>query len=318
MIDVLPTAPLEPCGARIQTLTVLADAFLAYCGARDLSPHTIRAFRFELDRWIGWMWKSCPQALHDPKEVDSKMLRAYVRSRAEDGLANASMQRLISILRSFFNYLIRTERIMESPASLLRCKRKPRRFPRWLETDQAKELVTHPQGSDFKAARARAILEVFYSTGVRVGELVAINDPDIRWESDTIRIRGKGRRERIVVLGMPAREALRVYLRARNVRFARRDPLNGTFVAFRSPGRRMTDVDVRRLVIRESEAVGQSYRITPHGFRHSFATHLLQAGANIREVQEMLGHKSIDTTAIYAHLGVKHLREVYQRAHPRA
>ena len=210
------------------------------------------------------------------------------------------------------------ERITESPASMLRRRCKPRRMPRWLEVGQAREVVTHPKGYDFKAVRAKAIMEAFYSTGMRISELVAVNDSHINWHTGIVKVDGKGKRQRLVVLGVPALEALKHYREARGVRFGNLPDGNGTFISYRAPGRRMTDVDVRRIVKRQTRDTAPECAITPHGFRHSFATHLLQAGANIREVQEMLGHTSINTTAIYAHVSVGRLREVYRKAHPRA
>lgn len=321
MADPLPLQPVIPLadgGERVETVTVLVEKFLLYCEMRNFSVHTMRAYRADLEALAGWLWRNLPDAVADIRLVDLRSLRGYLMSRAETGLGDAAVLRLIAALRSFFKYLLRTERILESPAHLLRRRSKPRRIPKWLEVDQAKQVVTSPKGNDFQTLRARAILETFWSTGARIGELVGMNDSHVDWTTGTVRVDGKGKRQRLVVLGIPAMAALKAYREARGVRFGRLPDTNGLFVAYRAPGRRMTDVDVRRLVKRESAEAAPECAITPHGFRHSFATHLLQAGANIREVQEMLGHTSVNTTAIYAHVSVARLREVYRQAHPRA
>lgn len=313
-----PTSPSPDCGERVETITVLVEKFLLYCEMRNFSAHTLRAYRADLEALTGWLWRNQPDALADIRMVDLRSLRGYLMWRAETGLGDASVLRLIAALRSFFRYLMRTERVMESPALLLRRRSKPRRIPKWLEVDQARQVVTSPQGHDFQALRARAILETFWSTGARISELVGMNDSHVDWEAGTIRVNGKGMRQRLVVLGIPAMTALKAYREARCVRFGRLPDANGLFVVYRAPGRRMSDVDVRRLVKRESAAAAPGCAITPHGFRHSFATHLLQAGANIREVQGLLGHTSVNTTAIYAHVSIRHLKEQYAKAHPRA
>jgi integrase/recombinase XerC len=205
--------------------------------------------------------------------------------------------------------------------ALLRGPRQRRALPHWLEPDEITALLAAPHGGDEAAVRDKALLETLYSTGMRVGELVAVNDADLDPAAGTCLIRGKGRKERLGLLGGPALAALAAYRLRRDAIHGGGAPDRGTFLSVRARhrgGRRLTDRDVRRILLRYLVACDLSRKITPHTLRHSFATHLVQAGADIRSVQELLGHASLSTTAIYTHLSLDALREVYRKAHPRA
>ena len=305
-----------------QPLTIRdhAERFLTYLvDVRQLSAHTLRAYRYELDELTRWIWANQPEVISNVRAIDTRLLRSFLLRRTGTEPSSAVVLRTISCLRSFCRYLMACDLLDENPARYLRRKRKARRLPTYLEEDQAVALMQAPEcDGSFKAVRDQAMLEVLYSTGVRVAELLSINDCDIDLNAGTIKVMGKGSRQRIVVLGIPAMDALRVYQLVRRQRFGDLSPDHATFISARRPGRRLDQIDIRRMVKRWCQKAGIVGRITPHSLRHTFATHLYAAGANIREVQVMLGHSSIDTTAIYTHVGIKHLVQAYKSAHPRA
>ncbi len=298
-----------------------AAAFAAHLrDARNASPHTLRAYARELATLVAWLAAEAPDVLA-PGQLTGGTLRAFVASRAAAGLAPASTARLVACLRAFCRFLAASGRIDGDPSALLRGPRARRRLPHWLEPDEIVRLLAAPSGDGEAARRDRAILETLYSTGMRVGELVAVNDPDVDLAAGTVRVRGKGRKERLALLGGPARAAFASYVELRDRIHGSGGTDHGTFrsvAAKRGGGRRLSDRDVRRILARHLLTAGLSGKTTPHTLRHSFATHLVQAGAGIREVQELLGHASISTTSIYTHLSLDALREVYRQAHPRA
>jgi len=224
--------------------------------------------------------------------------------------------RLVAAIRSFGRWLAVTGRLGASPAGLLRAPRRGRKLPRWLEPEEIAALLAAPQGDGFAAVRARAVLETLYSTGMRVGELCGLDEARLDLIGGVITVRGKGRKERLAPLGAPAIRALEAWRRLRDGGFGRSGRESPVFRGTR--GGRLDQREVRRLLGDAIAAAGLAGRTTPHTLRHSFATHLLRAGADIRSVQELLGHASLATTQIYTHLSIDDLREAYRRAHPRA
>ena len=294
-----------------EVLAEAIDAFLASLrDNRDASIHTLRAYTRELTEFAERHPRLALTAL------DHQAFRAHVAERAGTGLAPASVARLVASLRSFGTWLATTERLGANPAALLRAPRVRRKLPHWLETAELDTLLLAPQGPGERETRDRALLETLYSTGMRVGELVACNDPAIDLIGSVVRVRGKGRKERLAPLGTPAVRAIEDYRVLRDAAHGRGPHTRGTFLSLR--GKRLHDRDVRRILQHWLVISGLSTKTHPHTLRHSFATHLLQAGADIRAVQELLGHASLNTTQIYTHLTIDALREVYRRAHPRA
>ena len=251
------------------------------------------------------------------------------------GLSRASVNRKLSSMRSFFRFLIREETVEGNPFSLVKSARGSKRLPVFLDIDQVKKLLDAPksfwskqltnmQGAtdgrrecDFLAARDAAILEVIYSAGLRISEAVGINFEDIDFLSDEFKVRGKGGKERICLLGSYAINALREYLRLReSIGLASRRAKGPLFLNQR--GERLTTRTVERWFKSYLTEAGLPRDCTPHKLRHSFATHMLANGADLRMVQEMLGHASLSTTQIYTHVDIKHLMEVYEKAHPKA
>ena len=305
-----------------EPLAQAIDAFLAQLrDGRDASAHTVRAYARELAELQAWIAERAPEVT-TADQLGAVTLRAYIAERAGGALASASVARTVASLRSFGRFLAVTERVGASPAALLRAPRHGRTLPHWLETGEVERLLAAPEGEDERACRDRAILETLYSTGMRVGELVALDDRDLDLIGGVALARGKGKKQRLAPLGQPAVRALEAYVRRRDAAHGRGPAGRGAFLSIKDGkkggGKRLSDRDVRRILERHLIAAGLSTKTTPHTLRHSFATHLLTAGADIRAVQELLGHASLNTTQIYTHLSVEALRLVYQKAHPRA
>jgi integrase/recombinase XerC len=289
-----------------------AGAFLAWLrDARNASEHTLRAYTAELAGLCAGAAAAEPLS-----GLDGARLRERVAARAAGGGAPASVARTAACLRSFGRFLAVTDRLGANPAGLLRAPRVHRKLPHWLETAEVEALLSAPAGDGPGEVRDRALLEVLYSTGMRVGELCGSDDRHYDLLGGVVRVRGKGRKERLAPLGVPAVRALEAWMAARDARFGRGMPERGTFLGSR--GARLDQREVRRRLKRWIATAGLAARTSPHTLRHSFATHLVRAGADIRAVQELLGHASLDTTQIYTHLGIDELRETYRRAHPRA
>ena len=288
------------------------EAFLAQqADGRGVSVHTTRAYTRELANFSAAVGEQLPITA-----LEHLVFRTFVAERAAEGLAPSSIARLVACLRSFGKWLAVSERLQANPAAMLRAPRVGRPLPHYLETAEIDALLNAPQGDDEHAVRDRAVLETLYSTGMRVGELVGGNDPDYDLLGGVVRVRGKGRKERLAPLGRPAIRALEAYRKLRDAAHGRGAATRGTFLSVR--GKRLNDREVRRLLQKHLASAGLSSKTHPHTLRHSFATHLLHAGADIRAVQELLGHASLNTTQIYTHLTIDALREVYRLAHPRA
>ncbi len=292
-----------------QTLAARKEQFLRHLReVRQASPHTLRAYGRDLEAALTSLTE---QKLEDPTEVRPASLRLHLAQLAEQGLAAASMQRHLAALRSFFGWMEERGWIERNPASALRGPRRGRRLPRYLEEEEVARLLSAPLGEEPDAHRDRALLEVLYSTGCRVSELVGLDEQDLDLKRGLARLRGKGRKERLGMLGKPAQDALRRWMAAK----ANLDLDRGPLFLNRSDGR-LTDRSVRRILLRCLASAGIQRSCTPHTLRHSFATHLLTRGADLRTVQELLGHASLGTTQIYTHVSLERLRKLYRQAHP--
>jgi len=266
-----------------------------------------------LDEYLSESYGRAPE----PGEITALDLRGYVAALHEAGYAKTSVARRLASLRSFFRFAQREGLADSNPAKPLRNPRPDRKLPHFLTTEEIGRLLDSPPGNDPSGLRDRAMLETMYSAGLRVSELVGINDGDLDLEGGLVRIRGKGRRERLAPLGSYAIKAIERWQRVRKLspREAK-GPEAPLFV--NRFGRRLTTRSVARMLEKYLKITGLDLRTSPHTLRHSFATHLLDRGADIRSVQELLGHKSLVTTQIYTHVSTTGLREAYERAHPRA
>jgi integrase/recombinase XerC len=257
----------------------------------------------------------------EPGRIDTPMVRAFVYGLAGRN-KSTSVARKLSALRTFFRFLLREGTIVSNPVLTIAMPKHDRYMPAFLTVDEVFALLETPGGTDTFALRDRAILEMLYSTGVRVAELVGLDLSRLDLVEESVRVIGKGNKERLVPVGSPAVEAIRVYLPQRQLlsgNRGRRGRVEEKAALFlNSRGQRLTARSVERLVCDYALRAGIVNRVTPHALRHSFATHLLEMGADLRVVQELLGHASLSTTQRYTHLNMDHLSRVYDLAHPLA
>jgi len=242
------------------------------------------------------------------ESIDHLTIRGYLAHLYRKGLSKTTVARKLTTLRVFFQFLLREGRVAVNPAKRVASPKREKYLPGFLNVDQAASLMTLPKGDAPGALRDRAILETFYSTGIRLSELVGLNVADVDFEGGMVEVFGKGRKERIVPIGRKAIEAVRAYLAVR--------PADGKGLFCNPRGGRLTGRSIDRIVKKYMRGVDRP-ALTPHSLRHTFATHLLEGGADLRSVQELLGHASLSTTQRYTHLQVDHLMAVYDRAHPR-
>ncbi len=291
--------------------------FLRYLEVeRNASSLTVKSYREDLDALIEYL-QDVKGEIPGPSEISTFDLRGYVAALTEAEYAKSSIARHMATLRSFFRFAMREEIVDHNPAKPLRNPRKSRKLPHFLSTDELGKLLHAPPADTPMGLRDRAILETMYSAGLRVSELVGINDGDIDWDGGTLCVRGKGKRERIAPVGSYARNAIRDWQSHRKLATDVNDGLAAPTFTNRF-GRRITTRSIGRMLEKHLKTTGLDLRTSPHTLRHSFATHLLNHGADIRSVQELLGHKSLQTTQIYTHVSTAGLQRVYEKAHPRA
>ena len=289
---------------------------------RNLSPYTLKNYLVDLRQFREFLEREDPSGAggeNGISRIDHLVIRSFMGSLYRKKLKKVTIGRKVAALRSFFGYLLREGKISANPADLVQSPRAEKNIPAFLSVDDAMAILSADFGRGFRGLRNRAIVELFYSAGIRLGELTGLNLEDVDHGQGLMRIRGKGRKERIVPVGRPALGALREYLEKRaevRSRRAERDGENAVFVG--GSGRRLTTRTVQRIVDRAVFMSGINRKISPHALRHSFATHLMDAGADLRSIQELLGHESLSTTQKYTSVSVSRLMEVYDKAHPKA
>ena len=292
--------------------------FLQYLRVeRNASELTIKSYREDLTALVEYLGESYGDECPSPGAVTVLDLRGYVAGLHEAGYAKTTIARRLASLRSFFRFGQREGWTKANPAKPLRNPRKPRSLPHFLSSEDLGRLLQAPPADTPLGLRDRAILETTYSAGLRVSELVGLSDGDVDFEAGVLRVRGKGRRERLAPIGSYAVRAIQRWIAARKL--GPKEPTGPEAPVFINRfGRRVNVRSVGRMLEKYLRETGLDTRTTPHSLRHSFATHLLDGGADIRSVQELLGHKSLVTTQIYTHVSTAGLREAYERAHPRA
>ncbi|MEW4452926.1 tyrosine recombinase XerC [Bremerella sp. JC817] len=300
-----------------QGLRTVIDSFLRYLQVeRNASDLTIKSYGEDLDALAGYLEESF--ALEpSPDEITTLDLRGYVSAVTEAGYSGSTVARRLASMRSFFKFAQRQQLVDKNPAKPLRNPRKSQKLPHFLTTTEIGTLLNAPSRADAAGIRDRAMLETTYSAGLRVSELVGINENDLDMHDGLVRVRGKGRKERLAPLGSYALDAISNWMNIRRLS-PKSEKLTERPIFLNKFGNRITTRSVGRMLEKYLKETGLDLRTSPHTLRHSFATHLLDAGADIRSVQELLGHKSLVTTQIYTHLSTATLKGVYEKAHPRA
>ncbi|GLI37540.1 tyrosine recombinase XerC [Geobacter hydrogenophilus] len=277
---------------------------------RNASPHTLAAYRSDLAQFREFVQGELVPST-GPEGVSHLLIRRWLALLHRDH-TKSSVGRKLAAVRAFFKHLVRTGRLVKNPAELVSTPKKEKKVPYHLSIDEVTALVETPKEPDILSLRDRAILEALYSCGVRVSELTGLNVGGVDLEDGTARVLGKGGKERIVPVGNIARAAISRYLDARN-----HPPLDAPLFT-NARGGRLTSRSVRRVVDKHILRIAAMRKISPHTLRHTFATHLLEGGADLRAIQELLGHASLSTTQKYTHVGIDRLMEVYDKAHPKA
>jgi len=287
------------------------DEFCRYLSIeRNASSHTLDAYRTDLEMFREFLARELDPAI-SVETVSHLMIRRYLARLTVDH-AKSTLGRKLAAIRSFFKYLMREGKVRKNPAELVSTPKKEQKVPYHLDIDEVTSLVTAPAGSDVLALRDRAILETLYSSGLRVSELTGLDIGGVDLCDGLVRVLGKGGKERIVPLGSLARTAISDYLAAR------KNPPYDAALLVNARGGRLTSRSVGRIVDKYILHIAAMKKISPHTLRHTFATHLLEGGADLRSIQELLGHASLSTTQKYTHVSIDRLMEVYDKAHPKA
>lgn len=297
----------------IKGLEAYIKKFLRYLEVeRNVSSHTLRAYGRDLKDFSEY----CNTA---PQNIDMIDIRGFVSEQITKGKSKTTVSRKLATLRSFFSYLYQEGYVKINQPKLVPTPKAPRRLPNFLSVDDVFNLVQSPEGIGLLPVRDRAILELLYSSGLRVSEVAGLNIDDLNIKEGMVKVRGKGKKERIVPVGNKAIDALKSYLIERRLFKKKKsisDSENALFL--NREGGRLTDRQIRRIVVKYARAMGINGQIGPHALRHTFATHMLLGGADLRVIQELLGHSSLSTTQKYTHLDIGHLIDVYDKAHPLA
>lgn len=281
------------------------EKFMRYMEVeKDASPHTLRAYRKDLEEFSSFFSGR-------PEDIEMIDVRGFIADQIRQGLSKTTAGRRLASLRSFVRFLNREGCLESNPARLVATPKAQKLLPKFLDVDDVFALIEKPEGIGFIPARDRAILELLYSSGLRVSEVSGLNMEDINTKEGLVKVRGKGRKERLVPVGSKAVEALKTYL-VEKILLKKKD---GALFLNRL-GKRFTERGIRRIVVKYARMLGISGSIGPHTLRHTFASHLLQGGADLRVIQELLGHASLSTTQKYTHLDITHLMDVYDKAHP--
>ncbi len=286
---------------------------------RNLSPHTLRAYTGDLERFLAFLVGYLGAAPKDlvPEAVEPAAVRAFMAAMGRDGLSRRSRARALSTVRTLFAFACREGRLAANPAAGVRTPKQEKTLPRHLRPGEVEDLMESPDDDGPLARRDRALLELLYATGLRVGELVSLDWGDIDLTGRVLRVLGKGGKERMVPFGGPAAAALAAWLEDWGT-LRRPGAHSAEPVFLNHRGGRLSDRSVRRILDRATAAAGVPAGVHPHTLRHTFATHLLEQGADLRTIQELLGHSSLATTQRYTHVDLERLLHVYRESHPRA
>ncbi len=293
----------------------LADFLRHLALEKNASAHTVKSYREDLTQALEFFRRRLAGQALSPASLTTRLLRAHLAWLHEQGYAKATVNRRLAAVRSWCRFLCRQGVLTSNPATGLRGPRQDKRLPHFLTAQDLKRLLEAPASDSPLGLRDRAMLETLYSAGLRVSELTGLDVGDVDLGEGLALVRGKGKRERLALLGPPCVAALGVWFAARPAVAGRRDP---PALFLNKNGTRLTSRSVGRLLRKYLAQAGLDPRTSPHTLRHSFATHLLDAGADLRSVQELLGHRSLTTTQVYTHVTTQRLSDSYRKAHPRA
>ena len=326
--------------------SVIVQNFLSYLKfEKRFSEHTAKCYGADLLQFGQFVMENAAQFQHHDSSdtsfstsdspalatshqtevrLDQKLLaievddaRAYMAFLNEKQYSKSTIARKLATLRSFYKFLVKRGQIDSSPVEVIRTPKQEKKLPRFLEYGEVKRLLETPPLTNWLGARDRAILETLYSTGIRVSELVALNMDDIDFLGEVVHIRGKGKKERITPIGSSALQIIQHYMEFRSKRAQSNSNFDSKVLFVNKHGKRLSTRSVRRKMDKYLKIAGLDPLISPHTLRHSFATHMLNNGADLRSVQELLGHQSLSTTQIYTHLTTNKLKDVYKESHPR-
>jgi tyrosine recombinase XerC len=292
-------------------MDVYIESFLNYLRTeRNASEHTIINYSIDLREFAGFMGKQRTKNIAD---IDYLDIRGFLVSLKDRDLSKSTVARRLAALRSFFKYLLREKVLVANPTGTVPTPKRNKTLPSFLDIKEVVHLLETPAGVGMQACRDRAILELLYSSGLRVSELAQLDVSGLDLLSGLVKVKGKGKKERIVPIGSLAIKALEGYLAHRSLKAGMKAPL-----FLNRANTRLTDRSVRRMIEKYRRQAGIAKHVSPHTLRHRFATHLLDRGADLRSVQELLGHESLSTTQIYTHVTTQRLKEAYDKGHPRA
>lgn len=299
--------------ADILPAPVLIDRFLGYLAVeRGASPNTVRAYSADLTRFLEWAERSDI----DPITLTHRQMRLYLAELDRAGYARRTVARRLSAVRSLFAYLVAEGLAPSDPSSVLAAPKIPSRLPKIIPADALAAMLESPDAETPNGMRDRAVLELLYATGARVSEIAELRLGGVDLAQGQVTVMGKGSKERIIPLHRKAVDTVRIYLANGRPRLAKPAGDDHVFLSARS--RPLSADAIRRIFKQAAAKAGAAHSLSPHAMRHTFATHLIEAGADLRTVQELLGHIALSTTQIYTHLSVKRLQDVHGKAHPRA
>ena len=293
------------------------DQFIQYLvHQRRYSTHTAISYANDIGQFIDFLETQFTMDKVSPADVDVDHVREFLGNLLITGMKKSSVARKLSALRAFFRYLVRQGDIEKNPAAIVSAPKLDRKLPQVLSEEQMQRLMDLPPTNTFEGVRDRAILELFYGTGIRLSELLELQMKQINFRSGIVRVIGKRQKERLLPFGKKSQKALETYLklRSRTIKIFQ-DP-ERVFVT--AKGQNLYPEAVRRMVKKYLQQLSEQEHLSPHTIRHSFATHLLDRGADLLAVKELLGHESLSTTQIYTHVSMERLKQVYRKAHPRA
>ena len=296
---------------------IIIDDFIKYLkNERKFSIHTIRAYQFDLIEFNMFLYK-IDKKLH-LDSIDSSVIQNYIQNKSQKNTGDKSLQRKVASIKSFYKYLTITLKIKHNISELISSPKISKKLPHFLTKKEVQQLMETPDLSSYKGIRDKSILEVFYSTGVRISELINIKINDINMKNKLIKIIGKGGKERYVILGLESSHSLKHYIKIRKIIYNNKNNKYLYPAIKKSYQSHISNKTIYNIVKKYLFKISKNEKLSPHSLRHSFATHLLDNGADLLSVKDLLGHEDLSSTQVYTHVSIKKIKEIYKIAHPHA